>query len=176
MVLRKINAGISLIITFLLMDHAIFHAAWMLSRGSIAKTANNLPRILFMLMMAHAVISIVLAVLGHKGAEKRKCNSYSKLNIPTNIQRIGGILMILFTVLHIAGTIGLLQPPQIVHAVLPPLFFALALMHVAISASKAFVTLGIGNATFIKFADILVKVLCVATWIADVIGFYLYLC
>ena len=173
MLLRKINAVLSLLCTILLLDHAIFHAAWMLSGCSIPKSAT-VSWVLFFLMMSHAVISIVLAIRGHKGAEKRKCNTYPKLNVPTNIQRASGMLLIVFTMLHVLGTVGVLQPPQVVHAILPPLFFALALMHVAVSGSKALITLGIGSAKMVKWIDILVKAICAATWIADVIGFYLY--
>lgn len=173
--LRKINAGLGLLCTALLMDHAIFHAVWMLSRGSIPKTADNLPFIMFGLMLLHGLISIVLAVLGHKGTEKRKYNGYANMNLPTYIQRASGMALILFTVLHIAGTVGILQPPKIIHAILPPVFFSIALMHTAISTSKALIGLGIGNAKLIKISDIAMKVLCGLTLIADVVGFYLYL-
>ena len=176
MILRKINAILSLLTTFMLMDHAIFHAAWMLSGCTIAKDANSMPRILVLLVAIHAIISIVLAILGHKGAEKRKCKGYANMNRVTYIQRASGISLILLTFLHIAGTVGILTPPQLVHAILPPVFFAITLMHAAISTSKAFVTLGIGNAKIIKVFDIAMKCLCVATLIADVVGFYLYVC
>ena len=175
MLLRKINAGLSLLSTLLLMDHAIFHGVWMLSRGSVEKTANSLPRILFGVMVLHAIISIVLAVRGHKGAEKRKCNDYFNINIATMIQRISGVLLFIYTVLHIVGTTGILRLPQVVHAVLTPVFFTIALTHTALSVSKAFITLGIGNAKLIKGVDVAVKVLCVMTLIAGVAGFYLYL-
>ena len=175
MLLRKINAGLSLLSAFLLMDHAIFHAVWMLSKGSVPKTADIMSWILFGVMLLHAFVSIDLAISGHEGAEKRKCNTYPQLNRTTLIQRFSGLSLILFSVLHIAGTIGLLVPPPLVHAILPPLFFTIALMHTAISVSKAFITLGIGNAKFIKVADIAVKLLCVATLVADLIGFYIYL-
>ena len=98
------------------------------------------------------------------------------MNRVTYIQRASGISLILLTFLHIAGTVGILTPPQLVHAILPPVFFAITLMHAAISTSKAFVTLGIGNAKIIKVFDIAMKCLCVATLIADVVGFYLYVC
>lgn len=173
--LRKINAGLSLICTALLMDHAIFHAVWMLSRGSIPKTVNSASWILFGLMIVHAIISIVLAVLGHKGAEKRKYKNYPSLNRATIVQRASGTLLILFAVLHVAGTIGLLQPPPVVHAILPPMFFIIALTHTAVSTSKAFITLGIGNSKLIKIVDIAMKVLCGVTLIADIAGFYLFL-
>jgi hypothetical protein len=58
---------------------------------------------------------------------------------------------------------------------LHPLFFAIVLSHVAISTSKAFITLGIGNAKTIKTIDIVLKVICIATFIACTIGFYLCL-
>ena len=176
MILRKINAWLGLVITFLFLNHAIFHAVWMLSRGGITKKPGKIALLLFGLMMLHAIISILFAFLGHKGAEKRKCNGYFNMNKTTYIQRISGILLIFFTVLHIAGTIGVLQPPKLVHAILPPVFFTVCMMHTAISTNKAFITLGIGNATFIKIIGIAIKALCVITLIADVIGFYMYLC
>lgn len=174
MLLRKINAGISLLCTLLLLDHAIFHAAWMLSGGSIEKSADNLPWILFLLMMVHAVISIVLAFLGHKGAEKRKCKNYPRMNVSTVVQRVSGMAMILFAVQHVLGVNGLWPMPMPVHAVLPPLFFVIALSHMAVSVSKALITLGVGNARFVKTADVIIKVLCGVTLIADIAGFYLY--
>ena len=175
MVLRKINAGFSLLSTILLLDHAIFHAAWMLSGCTIPKTAT-VSRVLLGVMMIHAVISILLAFLGHKGAEKRPCNSYPKLNMATNIQRASGLSLILLSALHILGATGIMQPPQLVHAIVPPLFFTIALAHAAISTGKAFITLGIGSAKFVKILDIGMRVVCVATLIADIVGFYLYVC
>ena len=175
MILRKINAWLSLITTVMFMNHAILNAVWMLSRGSVIKPENNISWILFGFMMVHAIISIVLAILGHKGAEKRKCNGYPDMNRPTYIQRGSGIALIPLTVLHILGTIGILHPPKVVHAILPLLFFTICLMHTAISTNKAFITLGIGNAKVIKVIDIAVKVLCGITLIADVTGFYLFL-
>ena len=176
MILRKINACVSLLTTIMLLKHAIFNAVWMLSGCSIEKPVNGMSHIMFVLMMVHAIISIFLGVLGHKGAEKRKCNNYANLNKSTNIQRMSGVFLIPLTVLHIAGTLGFIQPPKLVHAMLPPIFFAVALMHVAISTGRAFITLGIGNARLFKVVDITVKVICGATFIADITGFYLYVC
>lgn len=175
MILRKINACLSLLTTVMLLNHAVFHAVWMLSRGSIEKTANNMPWIMFVLMMLHAIISIILAILGHRGAEKVKAQGYPKLNRATIIQRASGVLLILFTILHISGPAVGIYPPKIIHAIFPPLFFTIALMHVAVSGSKAFITLGIGNAKFIKLSDMVIKLVCGVTLVADIIGFYLYL-
>jgi hypothetical protein len=176
MISRKINAITSLLATVLLLIHAISIAVWLFSNGAIAKAGSFVPWILFGVMLAHAFISIDLAISAHSETEKRKCNNYPKLNVPTLYQRISGILLILFTCLHVAGTVGILQPPKSVHAILPPLFFTIALMHAAISTGKAFITLGIGNAKLVKIINVAMMVICVATLVADVVGFYLYLC
>ena len=175
MVLRKINSVISLITTVLLMDHALFNAAWMLSQGTITKSADFLSWVLVGLMVVHAIISIELGMSAHRVVPTKEAASYPQKNVATVVQRISGMLLIVFTALHIAGTAGPLQPPPFIHAVLPVVFFAIALAHVAISTSKALITLGVGNAKVVKVVDIVVKVICAATLIADVVGFYLYL-
>lgn len=170
---RKMNAVISLMTTACLFAHAISMAVWTLSSGTVKSAPAFIPRTLCGLMVIHAYISIDLAISAHMNVEKRPCKQYPKLNVSTMIQRISGVLMIIFTGLHIAGATGYLHPPKVIHAIVP-LFFAVALAHVAVSVSKAFVTLGLGNARFIKAADVSVKILCGATFIADVVGFYLY--
>jgi hypothetical protein len=77
-------------------------------------------------------------------------------------------------VLHIVGASNYYQP-KILHAILHPLFFAVVLAHVAVSVSKAMITLGIGNAKVVKGVDVTIKLICIATFIASVIGFYLCL-
>ena len=129
--------------------------------------------VLTAVVVLHAVLSMIIMVTLHKGNKGHKGKQYPKLNVPTIVQRISGILLILFSWLHIAGTIGIMQPPQVVHAIVPPLFFLLVMAHVAVSTSKALITLGIGNAKVVKIVDIIVKVICAATLIADVASFYL---
>ena len=174
MLLRKINAVLSLLSTILVFIHAILLGVWMITKGAVEKVNTPLPWLLMWVVIAHAIISIVLGILGHKNAEKRKCKEYPKLNLPTIMQRMSGICIIVFSALHILGAVGVLKPPALVHAILPPLFFTIVLSHVAVSTSKAFITLGIGSAKAVKIIDISVKVLCVATLLMDVIGFYLH--
>ena len=174
MLLRKFNAVLSLLATLLLLDHSIFTSVWMLSRGSIQQSAPFAPRALMGVMVLHAFVSIDLAISAHMEGEKRKCKSYPKMNRATIVQRISGVLLLVFAALHVAGTTGALQPPHLVHTILPPIFFAIALAHTAVSVDKAFITLGIGNARFAKAVSIIIKVICAATLIAGVVGFYLY--
>ena len=174
MLQRKINAGVSLLTTALLLDHAIFIAVWMLFRGKIQNSAGFLPWVLMGTMVIHALISIDLAISAHEGVEKRKCKSYPKRNASTLVQRISGVLMLIFVGLHVAGATGLMQPPQVVHAIVPPLFFALSLTHAAVSTSKALITLGVGNAKVVAVVDVAMKVICGATLAACLVGFYLH--
>lgn len=174
MKLRKFNAVLSLVTTALLLDHSIFFSVWMLSRCKIEKSAEFMPYILAVLMIIHAVICIAFGILSGKGEEKRKCNSYAKMNISTYIQRFTGILMILMLAIHIAGSFNHFQP-KIFHAIMHPLFFAVVLLHISVSTSKAFITLGIGNARFIKVVDIGMKIICAGIFIAALVGFYICL-
>lgn len=177
MKLRKINAVFSLVTTVLLLAHAITIAFWMLSRGKIIPLGGHtLPKVLIWSTVAHALVSMLLMILAHKDKKKKKGKRYPKLNVPTMVQRISGVLLIIFTWLHIAGAMGVITMPQVVDAIVPPFFFLMVMSHIAVSGSKAFITLGIGNARFIKCADICTKVICAITVISDIIGFYIHLC
>ena len=174
MLLRKINAIISLMTTLFLLTHAISTAVWMLSKGRIAQFASYAPWILAGLMIVHAFISIEFIVSGLMEGKSGKYKKYSRINRATIFQRVSGILLIAFAALHVAGAAGPLQLPQLVHTILPPLFFTVALAHAAVSTDKAFITLGIGNASVVKIVSIMTKAICAATLIASVVGFYLH--
>ena len=161
--LRKTNAVFSLISTILLLTHAIYSGVWLLSRCSLPKAPSAIPRALTIFFLLHAIISIVLMVTSLKGGKGNKV--YLKLNAATVVQRVSGVLMIAFVALHVLHVSGAMM--------LLPLLFLLVLAHVAVSTSKAFVTLGIGNARFIKYSDVAVKVICAVTLMVDIIGFYL---
>ena len=174
MLLRKINAIISLLTTLFLLDHAIFSSVHMLSKGSVEQSAPIAPWILVGLMALHAFISVYFAVCSIDDGDKRRVKSYPKMNGATIFQRVSGLLLIVFTALHVAWASGAMQLPQIVHAILSPLFFTFALAHAAVSTDKALITLGIGNAKFIKGVSIAIKLVCAATLIASISGFYLF--
>lgn len=177
MILRKINAVLSLFTTILLMVHAISIAFWMLSRGQIIPLGGHtLPNVLIGFFAAHALMSIIVLATSHKAEKNNNVMSHSKLNVQTIVQRISGVLLIVFTFLHIAGAKGIITPPAFIHAVVPTVFYTVTMVHIAVSGSKPFITLGIGNAKFIKGADIAIKAICAITLIADIIGFYLHVC
>ena len=146
----------------------------MLSGGSIAMPDDFLSWTFLGLLALHAFISFDLVISAHAEGEKCKCKNYPKMNVSMIVQRASGFFMIPVTALHIAGAMKVMQPPEIVHAILPPLFFTVVMVHVAASASKAFITLGIGDAGVIKKVDIAVKAICGVILVADIVGFYLH--
>ena len=174
--LRKINAVFGLLATVLLLGHSISLAVWMLSQGAVPKAPEAMPRALTFVFVIHIILSIVLIISTNKGRKKSSGKHYFKLNRATLFQRISGILLIIFTPPHILGATGVIQPAPLVHATLPVMFFCLSMAHAAVSADKALITLGIGHATFVKRAGIAIKVICATTLVADIIGFYLYVC
>ena len=176
MKLRRINAYFSLITTILIFGHAISLAVWMLSQGRIPRGPVFASQLLTVFFVMHAILSIVILITTNIGSKQTKGKHYPKLNASMAVQRSSGMLLILFTWLHIAGTIGIMTPPPAVHAIVPPLFFSLVMAHVAVSTSKALITLGVGDAKFIHRADAVIKAVCAITLLADIIGFYLHVC
>ena len=176
MLLRRINAIISLLTTVFLLNYAIRISVWMLSGGSVEQSSPIASWVLVGLMALHAFISIYFAVCSLDDGERRKIKSYPKMNGATIFQRASGLLLILFTALHVASVMGAMKLPEIAIAVLFPIFFTIALAHTAISTGKAFITLGIGNAKLIKGVNAAMGLICAATLVADIVGFYLYVC
>ena len=170
MLKRKINAAVSLLTTVLLLAHAISLSVYMLTGGRSFRPAGFMGWALMGVMIVHALISIDLALSAHAEENTRKGKQYPKLNVPTIVQRATGLLMVPAAALHIAGATGAMVPPKMVHAIVPPLFFALVLSHVAISTGKALITLGIGSAKCIRIVNLVMKLICGATLIAGVIG------
>lgn len=175
MKLRKINAVLALATTVLLLMHAISVAVWMFSRGKIIPIGGHtLPKVLIWVAVSHTVLCLLFMVFANIDKKIKKGRTYAKLNVPTMVQRISGVLLIIFTWLHIAGAKGIIPIPDVIYAILSPLFFLLVMAHIAVSGSKAFISLGIGNAKFIKIIDICIKAICIVTALADIIGFYYF--
>ena len=68
MLLRKINAGLSLLITLLLIDHAAFMGVWMLSKGGIAQNAKKIKKPLDFLMVCAYNYSCAKGTREHSSA------------------------------------------------------------------------------------------------------------
>ena len=84
------------------------------------------------------------------------------------------MLIIILTIVHIIGVENHLNP-RILHIIIHPLFFLVAYAHMAISTSKAFITLGFGNAKTIKVVDIIMIIIGVILFIISTVGLYFVL-
>ena len=171
-VARKVNAVFSLVCTFLILVHSSYDAIWMMLRGKISTLPAPMARIMMVLVIVHIIISIVTAILGSGGKSEIKGTMYKKENVKTIVQRIFGGLILLLLVPHIIG-MGNRLAPKGLHSIIHPIFFLAVCGHTGISASKAFITLGIGNAKTIKVIDIIASILCILIFVASIIGLYL---
>ena len=169
---RKVNAALSLVCTFLIIVHGAYDAVWMMLRGKISTLPAPMARALMVLVIVHIILSIVTAILGSGGKSEIKGKFYAKENVKTLVQRVFGALMVLLLVPHILG-MGNHLAPKILHSIIHPIFFLAVYGHTAISTSKAFITLGIGNAKTIKVIDIVASILCILIFIASIVGLYL---
>lgn len=173
MILRKINAILSLLATVLLIGHIIAFLAYVQFKIVFAISFETSAQILVITMLTHAALSIYMAIMANINVEKKKCNGYPALNKNTFIQRFSGIVIAILTGIHVIGAGNHFQT-VFVHALIQPLFFILVLIHSAISTSKAFITLGIGTSKTIKFIDIFMKVFVVLTFILSIVGYFSY--
>ena len=169
---RKVNASLSLVCTFLILVHGAYDAVWMMMRGLVPNLPKPMAFILMSFVIVHTILSIVTAILGSEGKSETKGKFYAKENIKTLVQRVFGALMVLLLAPHILGMGNRLAPKNI-HSIIHPIFFLAVYGHTAISTSKAFITLGIGNAKTIKVIDIVARILCILIFIASVVGLYL---
>ena len=171
-VARKVNAVFSLVCTFLILVHSSYDAIWMMGRGLVPNLPKPMAFILMGAVIIHTILSVVTAILGSGGKSEIKGTMYKKENVQTLVQRIFGILMVLLLVPHIIG-MGNHLAPKGLHSIIHPIFFLAVCGHTGISASKAFITLGIGNAKTIKVIDIVARILCILIFIASIVGLYL---
>lgn len=169
-ILRKINAVVSLICILLILIHGSYDALWMFLRGKIDTISFPLPWILMGVVIIHAVLSILTAILATRG-NKKEGKMYKKDNIKTLLQRMLGMIMIVVLVFHIVG-MGNHLNPKIFHSIIHPIFFMVVYVHSAISFSKAFITLGIGNIKFIKIVDIVSYIIFGVLFICSLIGLF----
>ena len=141
--IKKLNAGISLLVTGLLLLHALYQAVSYLVfyyNPFLSKLFGILISVFF---AVHAVISLGCVFFLHDS----KSIAYKKLNMRTFFQRLSALVMIFLLPLHIysftllgaaAGTrfYVLIEAAQV-------LFFAALFLHVALSFTNALVSLGL---------------------------------
>ncbi len=147
MTLKKANALLTLLSIFFLTAHLGTCIYSYLAFVYMPVLIHIFAGIAALCIMAHAVISVFILFTQADGFRPDK---YPRLNKKTNIQRISGILILLLLFMHFrsfhvledlraAGETSSVRLVIFVQAV----FFAVVILHVAVSFSKALISLGI---------------------------------
>ena len=165
---RKINAGVSLLCTLLIVAHAVCDTIWMFCH-KLPTFPKVLSHVLVGLVALHAILSIVTAILGSGKKTNKQEKFYKKENIKTLLQRMTGMLMVVLLFAHIFGMKKWLVP-HLLHTIIHPIFFLVVYVHTAISCSKACITLGIGNAKTIRIIDVVISIFFALLFVVSVVG------
>lgn len=170
-IFKKINAITSLVSTLLIIVHGGYDAFWMFFRDKIPTLPKVISILLIISVLIHIVLSIIIVISGIKNNKGKKEKIYKKQNIRTILQRIFAVVTMLLIPLHSIGMSNRLSP-KLLHAIVHPIFFIAVYGHVAVSTSKAFITLGIGNTKFIKVIDIVMSIILLFIFLASLNGLY----
>ncbi len=141
--IKKANAILSLLTLCLLVVHAGYQTvSYLLFFYNPVATA-----VTGMSLEAAFVLHAILSAISVFGAHDSKTISYKKLNIGTVLQRITAVLMIVLLPPHIAFSVLLnkgVVPKQTFYIIIAVqiLFYGAICTHVAVSFSKALISLG----------------------------------
>ena len=167
---KKVNAvcGLAIIVTVLVHIGCEVYTAVTLSVNNflLKMTAHTT----LSLAVLHAILSgIAVFFLRDRG----KGMLYPGLNIRTIIQRVSAVLMIVLLIMHpstmellssYAGSNGVMFTAVLIIQIL---FFAVVLLHVAVSAGNALITLGlVSTEKARRNIDIAVWVICAVVFVA----------
>ena len=134
----------------------------------LLKKVTSFP--LMALLCLHAVLSMGIVFFSADGT---KLNQYPKQNVGTILQRGSAILILPLLILHI-NTFSLLQTCAgngnwfcfVLLLISQPVFYATVLTHVAVSVSRAMITLGrVSSLEKKKTVDRVVRIICAVFFI-----------
>lgn len=146
MTIKKINAICSWIVSLTLLSHAAIMGAFLLTGWSNPSLTKALAHSTAGMVFIHAIISIIIVMFCHDGANFSK---YTKLNKKTIVQRASCILIIAVLHLHVNAFefIALGEPLSAVGKVrlliTELVFFGSVFAHLASSFGNSFVSLGL---------------------------------
>ena len=166
--IKKINALLSLITCVLLIIHTCYEtAAYILFvyNPVMTKITGLSLEAAFVL---HAILSVISVLIKHDS----KTIAYKRLNISTTVQRISAAFMVVLLPCHITFSALLFgqtatKAKCYLFLAFQILFYAAIFTHVAVSFSKALITLGIlEDERVMKNIDRAVVIVCVVLFAA----------
>ena len=159
--LKKANACISLLLVVLFLAHSVYELIACLLLYNDPVTIRVFGLTVASFVSVHAVLSAISYFKNHDS----KTIAYPKLNIRTMLQRISAVLILLLLPLHMR-TAGMVIPNDISTAsvileAVQVVFFGLLYLHIAVSFSRALITLGwITEERTKKRIDLIAWILC----------------
>ena len=172
MLLKKINAALGLLSIVAMLVH-IGYTVFAYLSFYYNPTLKVLTAVPFMVLAClHAVCGMTSVFLKADGT---RLDLYPRQNLRTILQRVSAALMLPLLILHI-NTFGLLQSTAqagqwVWFALLmlsQPLFYGTVLTHIAVSVSRAFVTLGwLTSPDGQKRIDRVVYILCAVAFVVS---------
>lgn len=172
MKLKKLNAALGLLSIVAMLLH-IGYTVFAYLAFYYNPTLKLLTAVPFMVLMClHAVCGMLTVFLQADGT---RLDLYPKQNLRTILQRASAALILPLLILHI-NTFGLLQSAVgagqwLWFALLmlsQPLFYGVALTHVAVSVTRGLITLGLlSSREKQKKIDRVIYILCAAAFVAS---------
>ena len=153
-ILRKINAGLGLITILILFLHISF--GYRSLEGLDNGFTRQLPGVTMWFISLHTVVAILTMLLTRKsGTEK------GKLPLNTLLSRISGFLMLIPLILNHREVYASSAMHTLLYAAVEILFCALVCTHIATSAPRAIITLGMVKTTKTAYlVTTICRVLC----------------
>lgn len=147
MTFKKINAGLALITAFLGLFHIVYVVITYLLMWYNPTIIGVTAGIFMTLTLIHAVLGMISITVLVDGTDLK---SYPKQNITTIVQRVSGILIFPLVFLHV-NTFDLLTDNAAsgnmimfwLLIVIQVFFFGDVLTHIALSVTRALITLGL---------------------------------
>ena len=167
---KKVNAVLGLAITAALLIHIIYEIYAYLTFYYNPVLTKILAFTTLGLGALHILLSAFIVFISH---DKGKGIRYPALNIRTLLQRISAVAIAVMLILHmntfvaLSATAGTSRALFVTVLIVQVLFYLTVFVHIAVSASNAFITLGIissGKAR--KTLDIIIWILCVILFAA----------
>ena len=169
MKLKKINAALGLLSIAAMLVHVGYTVVAYLT-FYYNESLKYLTAIPFMVLVClHAVCGMLTIFLQTDGT---RLDLYPKQNLRTILQRISAALILPLLILHI-NTFGLLQSTAqagqwfwfALLMISQPMFYGVALTHVAVSVTRGLITLGLlGSREKQKRIDRVIYILCAAAF------------
>lgn len=178
MLLKRINAVLGLLTILALLGHGGVMTVSLWTGWYHYILCKSLSRVTVILLFLHVVMTLGIFFFGHDGAVM----GYPRLNRATRLQRDSAILILVLIHVHTRAyahmATGAVLPgwKAVLFCVTEVLYFGAVLTHVAVSVSKAAVTLGlVSTERGLRAVDCTARVICALAMLAaagGVISFF----